>query len=439
MSKNERPRITRILLIISAALAVILLACRLTLPYIAKNIIEGKLNKRLGVQATIGNLNLSLLKGSVTLREITINNPSGFDSDPCLSIQKVYVDVSLFSLLSKKIQIELIDIQHFILRIQRNKDGRFNFKSILEHVKSTSTHSSREPTGVQFKKGLFLGLFKAEDVQISFTDHVVSEPPLLTELKDISISLKSFCYPGNSLETNSEILVSGQLMATKTCPLLIHSTFHLGKNPPRTITSNTQETLEDVYLLHFNPYVSRYGYIFKSGVASLTYNGKTANGKIDGLASLRFSNVRFDNADLRLSSLIFGVPLQSLPQLFQYPKGSLELTLEVRGNITNPRISWNKLSEQLLIKALGNTFKSGIILLRKPFDLIIESVTRKEKDGAIFHKLKDVLNPQTSPKEAKKEFQKTKQLEILKDFFNTKLMNRSKKPKKKEDDQRKEK
>ncbi|MDO8141052.1 MAG: hypothetical protein Q6358_06090, partial [Candidatus Brocadiales bacterium] len=128
-----------------------------------------------------------------------------------------------------------------------------------------------------------------------------------------------------------------------------------------------------------------------------------------------------------------------LPQLFQYPKGSLGLTLEVSGNITNPRISWNKLSEQLLIKALGNTFKSGIILLRKPFDLIIGSVTRKEKDGAIFHKLKDVLNPQTSPKEAKKEFQKTKQLEILKDFFNTKLMNRSKKPKKKEDDQREEK
>ena len=61
MSKNELPRITRILIIISAALAVILLACRLTLPYIAKNIIEGKLNKRLGVQATIGNLNLSLL------------------------------------------------------------------------------------------------------------------------------------------------------------------------------------------------------------------------------------------------------------------------------------------------------------------------------------------------------------------------------------------
>ncbi len=97
------------------------------------------------------------------------------------------------------------------------------------------------------------------------------------------------------------------------------------------------------------------------------------------------------------------------------------------------------MSEQLLIKALGNTFKSGIILLRKPFDLIIESVTRKEKDGAIFHKLKDMLNPQTSQKEAKKEFQKTKKLETLKDFFSTKFMNRPKKSKKKEDDQRKEK
>ncbi len=352
MSNNELPRITRILIIISAALAVILLACRLTLPYIAKNIIEGKLNKRLGVQATIGNLSLSLLNGSATLREIIINNPSGFDPEPFLSIQKVYADVSLFSLLGKKIQIELIDIQHFILRIQRSKDGKFNFKSILEHLKSSSTHSPREPTGVQFKKGIFLGLFKAEDVQISFTDHVVSEPPLLTELKDIAISLKSFYYPGNSLETNSEILVSGQLMATKTCPILIHSTFLLGKNPPSTITSDTQETLEDVYLLHFNPYVRSYGYIFKSGVASLTYNGKTAHGKIDGLARFQFANVRFENADLKLSTLIFGVPLQSLPQLFQYPKGSLELTLE--------HYFVKNLSGAFFLKAIRFNFKIAI-------------------------------------------------------------------------------
>src|SRR3989304_1594459 len=146
MSKNEHPRVTRILIIISAALAVILLACRLTLPYIVTNIVEGKLNKQLGVQATIGNLNLSLLKGSVTLREITINNPSGFDPEPLLSIQKVYADVSLFSLLGKKIQIELIDIQHFILRIQRSKDGKFNFTSITEHLKSNFFSSRRGHT-----------------------------------------------------------------------------------------------------------------------------------------------------------------------------------------------------------------------------------------------------------------------------------------------------
>jgi hypothetical protein len=50
-----------------------------------------------------------------------------------------------------------------------------------------------------------------------------------------------------------------------------------------------------------------------------------------------------------------------------------------------------------------------------------------------------MLNPQTSPKEDKKEFQKTKQIETLEDFFSTKLINRPKKPKKKEDDLGKEK
>lgn len=121
MEKAKRPKITRILIIIGATLAVVLLVCRLTLPYIVKNIAERELNKQLGVNATIGSVSLSLFGGSATLREVAINNPSDLTPEPFFSAQKVFVDIALASLLSKEIRIELVEIQRLVLRVQRSK------------------------------------------------------------------------------------------------------------------------------------------------------------------------------------------------------------------------------------------------------------------------------------------------------------------------------
>ncbi|MEM4363674.1 MAG: hypothetical protein QXS90_00180, partial [Candidatus Diapherotrites archaeon] len=110
----------------------------------------------------------------------------------------------------------------------------------------------------------------------------------------------SFRYPDTSSETRSEIAINGQLVATQSSPFAIHSTFQLGNNPPATITSDSQEKFSDIYVPHFNPYVRRYGYIFKSGTLTTAYTGKTAQGQIDGLANVRFEKVQFEKTDLKL-------------------------------------------------------------------------------------------------------------------------------------------
>jgi hypothetical protein len=437
MENASRSKITRILIIAGAALVVVLVIFRLTFPTIIKNMLEQKLDKQLGVKTTIGDVNLSLFRGTVTMREITMDNPPSFAPTPFLSVQKVFANVALTSLLSKEMRIELVHIQDLKIRVQRTKEGRINVRTILNNVKSTSHPPSsppiEKPAGAQAGKGIFLNLFKAEDVQISFEDYAVSKSPHLTELKDMNILLESFRYPDISPGTESEITIRGQLVATKTSPFMIHSTFRLGNNLPATITSDLQEKLDDIYLPHFNSYVRRYGYQFKSGTLTTTYTGKTAQGQIDGLANVRFEKVQFEKKDSKLSSLIFGIPLQSLPQLFQDPKGTLELTLEVGGDINKPRVSWSKLSEQLLIKALGNAFRTGPIQLKKPFDFIIGGFTQRGKDDSVLQKLRDMLNPQTPGEEETAEIREDKQKEqkdTVKDFLKTRLMDQLNKLKK---------
>ena len=91
MENIKYAKTTRILIIAGATLVVALMICRFTLPPIIKNILEQKLDKQLGVKTTIGDVSLSLLRGSMTIREITLDNPPGFVSKPFLAVQKVLV------------------------------------------------------------------------------------------------------------------------------------------------------------------------------------------------------------------------------------------------------------------------------------------------------------------------------------------------------------
>lgn len=436
MEKTRHSKTLRISIIAGATFVMVLLICRLTLSYIIKHILERELTSQLGVKTTIDDVSLGLFRGSVTLREIVLDNPPGFVSKPFLAVQKIFLNAALTSLLGKEIQIELVDIQGLALLIHRTEEGHINLRTILKNLKFTSSPPlsppAQKPGEIQPGKGIFLYLLKAEDVQISFEDYAISKPPLLTELKDMAILLKSFRYPDTSSENRSEIAINGQLVATQSSPFAIHSTFQFGNNPPITITSDSQEKFEDIYVPHFNPYVRRYGYIFKSGTLTTTYTGKTVKGQLEGLANVKFEKVQFEKTDLKLSALIFGIPLQSLPQLFQGLGGTLELTLEVGGDINNPKISWSKLSEQLLINTLGNAFRTGTMQLKKPFDLLMGGFTQSGKDGSILQKLRDMLNPQTPKGEEKEEFQeeKPKNKDKTKDFFKGKLLDQLDKLKK---------
>ena len=190
--------------------------------------------------------------------------------------------------------------------------------------------------------------------------------------------------------------------------MIINSTFQLGENPPITLTSDSQEKVEDIYVPHFNPYVRRYGYIFTSGIAAVTYGSKTANGQIAGLANARFEKVQFEKSELKRSTLILGIPFTCPSSIISRPARNFGAGLEVSGDVSNPQVSWSKLSEQLLTKTLGNAFRTGSIMLRKPFDLIIGGITQSKKDESLLRKFKEMLNSQ-SPTEEKEEVQKGEQ------------------------------
>ena len=76
--------------------------------------IETAATKTLGVDVTIGDLSLSLLRGKLELRDLVIDNPSGYQHPELLNFGKAYIDVAVTSLMSDTVKIDQIQFEDIL-------------------------------------------------------------------------------------------------------------------------------------------------------------------------------------------------------------------------------------------------------------------------------------------------------------------------------------
>lgn len=102
--------------------------------------IETAATKTLGVNVTIGDLSLSLLRGKLELRDLVIDNPPGYQHPELLNIGRAYIDVTVTSLLSDTVKIEEIRFEDITMVIEQ-KGLTNNLKDVLNALPSGQTAS----------------------------------------------------------------------------------------------------------------------------------------------------------------------------------------------------------------------------------------------------------------------------------------------------------
>ena len=122
----------RIVLIAVAVLLVILLV----LPFLI-NInsyrpkIEAQAGSALGRQVTIGNLDLSLLSGSVKADNVAIADDPAFSKSPFLTAKSLKIGVVLLPLIfSKQLKITEILLEQPQITLLRAANGKWNYSSL---------------------------------------------------------------------------------------------------------------------------------------------------------------------------------------------------------------------------------------------------------------------------------------------------------------------
>ncbi len=123
-------------LIIIAAVIVLLLIVALALPFFIdanqfKPTLETDISKALGREVQIGNIQLAIFSGGVTIDNVSIADDPAFSHSPFLTAKQLTVGVSLFPLIfSKKLEVRSFTVVEPEVSLLRSPSGVWNFSSL---------------------------------------------------------------------------------------------------------------------------------------------------------------------------------------------------------------------------------------------------------------------------------------------------------------------
>ncbi len=126
--------------------------------------IEAAATKALNVGVELDDVDLSLFKGQIVLRDMKINNPAGYQHKNLIDMRKIDVAIKPKSLISDNIKIKHIKLNGLTL-VMEQKNLTNNLQDILGGMKTSSkTTKTKNKSGST--KSLFIKLLEINDCAV---------------------------------------------------------------------------------------------------------------------------------------------------------------------------------------------------------------------------------------------------------------------------------
>jgi hypothetical protein len=96
-----------------------------------REVVLPRIKAETGLDVRVGRLSINLPNGLLYLKEVTMKNPEGFLLENLASIDRVRVEIDLYSLLKRKpILVKNIEVEGALLNVIRSKDGEINLTQL---------------------------------------------------------------------------------------------------------------------------------------------------------------------------------------------------------------------------------------------------------------------------------------------------------------------
>ena len=148
--------------------------------------IESELTKALGRKVSVGDLSLSILRGSVSAEEISIADDPAFSKNPFLTAKSLKIGVELIPLIfSKRVSITGITLDEPSITLLSTPGGKWNISSL-----ATAGPQPAPTSGGETPKNLTIAELKVTDGKVLIGEVNSAAKPLIIE--NVNIKLQNF-------------------------------------------------------------------------------------------------------------------------------------------------------------------------------------------------------------------------------------------------------
>lgn len=162
----------KILLISILSICVLAGVVRLILPWAAVKIANRQLPELLNTSASIGSLELGMLRGYVSIGDLRVAQPEGFGDGDIIAVPVVSVKLKLASLLSPPLKVEEVHLIDCEVNLVKNRDGVMNLEAILAEFAGEDEPEILEEKAAA--KAILVQLFSVENLSFSYTDYAIA-------------------------------------------------------------------------------------------------------------------------------------------------------------------------------------------------------------------------------------------------------------------------
>lgn len=176
--------------------------------------IESEATKALGRQVNLGDLSLSILSGTVGVKDISIEDDSAFSKSPFIRAKSLKVGVQLMPLIfSKQINVTGITLEKPEIMLLKTAGGKWNF-STIGGASSQQTPANTSSSGPQMPS-VSVAKLKVEDGKVTIGTANLSNKPVVYNNVNISVANFSFTsqFPFElraQLPTSGDVKISGR-------------------------------------------------------------------------------------------------------------------------------------------------------------------------------------------------------------------------------------
>ena len=123
-------RLLRFILYLFIVAVVLVVAAALLKNTIVKEVMQSRIRKATGMDARIGQVDVSVLTPEVTIEDLKLYNTPAFGGSLCLKMPELHVEYDANSVRAGKIHITLMRLNVEEIDVVQDKKGRINFDDI---------------------------------------------------------------------------------------------------------------------------------------------------------------------------------------------------------------------------------------------------------------------------------------------------------------------